>query len=63
MWLSLASPDSTIQRTEDRGQRTDKFAALHAEWGGKIERSVFRSSPGAKRRKLLCLLSSQAAVL
>ncbi|MDR2789066.1 MAG: hypothetical protein LBD06_12125 [Candidatus Accumulibacter sp.] len=47
---------------EDRRQRTEGLAALRAEWG-ETECSVFRSSPGAKRHKPLCLLSSQTSVL
>ncbi|MDR2789250.1 MAG: hypothetical protein LBD06_13085 [Candidatus Accumulibacter sp.] len=41
------------QRTEDRGQRTEDRKSV---------RSVFRPSPGVKRRKLICLLFSQISV-
>ncbi|MDR2788077.1 MAG: hypothetical protein LBD06_06925 [Candidatus Accumulibacter sp.] len=50
-----------------RGQRTEKpsarFFCLLRGLSSEPERSVFRSSSGAKRRKLICLLSSLSAVL
>ncbi|MDR2788609.1 MAG: hypothetical protein LBD06_09700 [Candidatus Accumulibacter sp.] len=49
--------------SEDRGQKTDWFGRFAPSEGRKTERPVFSISPGAERRKLICLLSSQTSVL
>ncbi|MDR2787268.1 MAG: hypothetical protein LBD06_02695 [Candidatus Accumulibacter sp.] len=52
-------PSDRVSEDRDlRRQMTDELAALHAGARTETEHSVFPFSPGAKRRKTICLLFS-----
>ncbi|MDR2787037.1 MAG: hypothetical protein LBD06_01510 [Candidatus Accumulibacter sp.] len=63
--FSLTRPARFQRIPEDRnsrGQKTDRLGRFAPSNERKTQRSVFPHSPGAKRRKPICLLSSQTAV-